>query len=395
MRILSLSSVFPNPSDPGLGPFVRARLQRVANDASVRVVAPVPVVDYSAAGHRWIGSRRLPQERRDGGLIVYHPAWIYAPGGPFFNATLLSWQLAGLVGKIRAEFPFDVIDAHFGYPEGVAAGMLARRFGVPYTITLRGNETMHAGYRWRRWLMKSALRHAGAVISVSDSLRQFAIANGATPANCVTISNGIDTEIFYPRPREECRRRLGVGDQEKVVVCVGSLIERKGHHHVIRAIAQLRNEGCRASVWIAGGAGREGNFEQQIHDCIRELQMSDQVRMLGQVKAEMLPELLSAADLLCLASSREGWPNVVHEALGCGTPVVATTVGGIADMVPDERYGFLVPPGDNQRLRSALSQALKREWNREEIAAWGSSRSWNQVASEVLATLQHVVAASR
>jgi teichuronic acid biosynthesis glycosyltransferase TuaC len=395
MRILSLSTVFPNPSDPGLGPFVRARLERMAAaGAELRVVAPVPVIDYAAAGRRWIGARNLPRERREGNLRVYHPRWIYAPGGPFFNAILLAGQLAGMVSRIRAEFPFEVIDAHFGYPEGIAAGMLARRLGVPYTITLRGNETMHAGYRWRRLLMKRALRHAGAVISVSESLRQFAIAMGAEPARCITISNGIDTEVFYPRPREECRRRLGVADGEKVVISVGSLIERKGHHHVIRALARLRDEGCPATLWIAGGAGREGRFEQEIERCIRESGMGERVRMLGQVKAQSLPELLSAADLLCLASSREGWPNVVHEALGCGTPVVATTVGGIADMVPGERYGLLVPPGDGARLRSALSLALRREWDRDAVAAWGGSRSWKQVASEVLATFGKLLPAS-
>jgi teichuronic acid biosynthesis glycosyltransferase TuaC len=386
MRILSLSTVFPNPSEPGLGLFVRARLQQMAAGAELRVVAPVPVIDYGA-GWRWIGSRKLPDKRFEGDLLVYHPPWLYAPGGPFFNALLMSVQLAGPVSRIRSEFPFELIDAHFGYPEGVAAAILARRLGVPYAITLRGNETMHAGYRGRRWLMKGALRHAGVVISVSESLRQFAITMGAEPARCVTISNGIDTRIFYPRPREECRRRLGVAEGEKVVICVGSLIERKGHHHVIRALARLRNEGCRTTLWIVGGPGREGHFEEDIHRCIRELDMGDHVRMLGQVDSQVLPELLSAADLLCLASSREGWPNVVHEALGCGTPIVATTVGGIADLVPAERYGLLVPPGDQERLRSALSQALNREWDREGIAALGGCRSWKQVASEVLAAL--------
>jgi glycosyltransferase involved in cell wall biosynthesis len=94
---------------------------------------------------------------------------------------------------------------------------------------------------------------------------------------------------------------------------------------------------------IAGSAGREGRFEERIREVVSQLQMESKVRFLGQVAPAVLPELMSAADLLCLASSREGWPNVVHEAMGCGAPIVATDVGGVADMVPSESYGVRHP----------------------------------------------------
>jgi glycosyltransferase involved in cell wall biosynthesis len=104
-----------------------------------------------------------------------------------------------------------------------------------------------------------------------------------------------------------------------------------------------------------------------------------------------MAELLSAADVFCLASYTEGWPNVVNEALACGAPVVATHVGGVPSMVTSERYGFLVPPRDPNALRDALREALKRTWDRASISDWGRSRSWQQVAREVIDVMQSVV----
>lgn len=392
MRILSLSTVFPNPHDRGHGLFVRARLEEIARTGpEIRVVAPVPMVDYSAAGSRLSRSRRIPTEARDGSLSILHPRWIYLPGGFACNAILLYRQLAGPIARLRRSFPFDVIDSHFAYPEGIAAGLLASRFGVPYSITLRGNETMHAGYSGRKWLMRRALSRAGAVISVSASLQRFALSMGADPSRCVTIPNGIDTGIFYPRDRQQARRKFGAVAGETVVASVGSLIERKGHHLIIDALARLRRENRPATLWIAGSAGREGHFADQLAAQIDRLGMSQNVRLLGQIDQQTLPELLSAADLFCLASSREGWPNAVHEALGCGTPVVATDVGGIPDMIPSERYGLIVPPGNPDLLYQALSRALSTQWDRDAIAAWGAARSWKQVAAEHLQALQNMI----
>ena len=85
-----------------------------------------------------------------------------------------------------------------------------------------------------------------------------------------------------------------------------------------------------------------------------------------------------------LASDREGWPNVVHEALACGTPVVATDVGGVPDLIPGSDFGIVVPPGDQTSLDKAICEALTRSWDHAAIAAWGMSRTWDAVAGDVL-----------
>ena len=159
----------------------------------------------------------------------------------------------------------------------------------------------------------------------------------------------------------------------------------------MRALHELRAEGVRACLVIVGSAGPEGTYEEPLRKLAAELGLQDQVRFLGQVAPEALPELMSAADVLCLATTREGWPNVVHEALACGTPVVATDVGGIPDMIPSLEHGFVVPVNHAAALREALREALARSWDHAAISARARARSWDQVAAEVLAQMQQVL----
>ncbi len=384
MNILTLSTTFPNPAEPAFGIFVRARMERAGALANVRVVAPVAWIDYSRASGA-LFRPRPPEQRRDGTLAVYHPAWFYPPLGGALNAAFLFARCLRLARRLDREARIDVIDAHFGHPDGVAAALLGAALNRPFVVTLRGNETMHASYAFRRKAISWALRRAAGVITVSAPLREFALSLGAAPDRVAVIPNGVDTSIFYPRPRS--RPKGGA----KVILSAGYLIERKGHHHLIRAAKRLRERGVRCEVWIAGGPGREGQFEERLRGLTAELDLVDAVQFLGAVPPSRLGELMSEADVFCLASSREGWPNVVNEALACGTPVVATRIGGVPELVPSPEYGIIVEPGDQQGLEAALEAALSREWNREAIARWGQSRSWDNVAREVVAFLEQAI----
>jgi teichuronic acid biosynthesis glycosyltransferase TuaC len=222
------------------------------------------------------------------------------------------------------------------------------------------------------------------VITVSERLREFAISLGAAPERVCTIPNGINVRIYFQRDRDAMRRKHGIPSDQLMLLSAGYLIERKGHHRVITALAALRRDGLPAGLWIVGTAGREGRYEKKIRDLVIELGLSEDVHFVGGVPPEVLGEYMSAADVFCLASSREGWPNVVHEALGCGTPVVATDVGGVPDLIPSQEHGFVVPIGDQEALENALRSALLQTWNRPAIAARAQSRSWEQVAEEVI-----------
>jgi glycosyltransferase involved in cell wall biosynthesis len=220
----------------------------------------------------------------------------------------------------------------------------------------------------------------------------LAIELGVQPAVARTIPNGIDPDIFRPHDRLESRRKYGMPGSSLVLVCVGELVERKGHHLVVRALRRIVDAGLDAQLWIAGAAGRDGPaYEGAIRNLASELALSERVHFLGFVPRTELAGLLSAADVFCLPSTLEGWPNVVHEASACGAPVVATAVGGVPEMLPSERYGMVVPVGDQNALDDALIAALRKQWDRNAISAWGRSRSWKAVAEEVLLEMDEIV----
>ena len=383
-KVLSISTVYPRPGEENLGGFVKSRLQHVSDLLPVKVVSPVPVIDYGAGGQR---PTSIPHRRQDGNVEVFYPRWLYPPQGGFLNSWFLAARLLPFLKNLRGRYDFDVIDSHFGHPAGVAAGLVAAALRCPFTITLRGSEVMHARVAGRRRWMAWSFRRASRIIAVSESLRQFAISLGGDPGRVRTIPNGIDSAVFYPRPYSETRARLGMPPDRPIILSVGYLIEGKGHHRVIRALAEIRAAGIPAELWIIGGPGRGSRFDENIRQAVRECALDKATHFCGTLKPAAVAEHMSAADVFCLASSREGWPNVVHEALGCGTPVVATNVGGIPDMLPSPDYGLIIPPDNHAELVSALGQALKSTWDRERIAAWGRARSWHEVAAETAAVL--------
>jgi glycosyltransferase involved in cell wall biosynthesis len=395
VKIVSISSVFPNPNEPGLGLFVRSRLLHMARSADVVVVAPVPAVDYSNPQRRWLHGLRVPPRREDAGIQILHPRWLFPPGGTPVNVFCLFFRLLWTLVRVRRRFRFDIIDAHFGYPEGVAAMLLARVFGCPAAITLRGSEPVFGAYRFRGRCLRWALRRADGIFAVSEQLRRFAIDAGAKPERVRTIPNGIDRHVFYPRDSARCRVKWGMREERRTVVCAGELIEAKGHHMVIGAVRNLIAEGHAVDLYIAGGLARGGApFDQRLARSIEEWNLGANVRLVGWINREALAELMSAADVFCLASFTEGWPNVVAEALACGTPVVATEVGAVPDMLPDERYGIIVPPREQDLLTGALRRAITVRWDREAIAAWGRSRSWEDVGREVIESMECMVHAA-
>jgi lipopolysaccharide exporter len=393
-RVLSVSTEFPNPTEPGKGLFVRSRLAAIAARASmlpVLVVAPVALLDYANPRGDLLAAQRIPRQRHEGSIQVLHPRWLYPPRGGWMNAWFLFARLLPLALRLRARRRFDVIDAHFAHPEGIAAVLLGRTLGLPVVVTIRGSELRYRHQPSKRWWMSWALRRADRVIAVSDGLRALAIDLGVDPRRVRTVPNGIDTGTFARRDRRRCRARHGLPLDAPTVLSAGDLAELKGHHRVIAAVEALNERGLGARLLIAGGVGRSGRYADTLREQVGSAGLTGRVVFLGEVTQPTLAELMCAADVFCLASSSEGWPNVVNEALACGTPVVATDVGAVRQMIDSDRAGFVVPVHDDRALAEALSEALTRDWDHEAISAWGRSRSWDQVAGEVVEEMRAVV----
>jgi glycosyltransferase involved in cell wall biosynthesis len=397
LPILSLCCLYPNLVQPGQGLFIHRRLQCLAELADLKVFAPFAVVQYgNRKGQRVrLGNRACPIWRQDGKIVVWHPRWFYPPFSGSLTPLWLALQLVFRLARLRKEFPFELIDTHFGYPEGIAGAILSSWLGVPFTMTLRGNEPKHSRSWLGRQAMRWALHRAGRVFAVSERLRQFALETGAGAGKVTTIPNGVDAAIFHPRDRAECRMRHSLPLDRPIILSAGALVERKGHHRIMEALRSLAADGCKAHLVIAGGPGPEGEYEKKLRGLVAASGLESRVILAGAVSAETLAELMSAADIFCLASTNEGWPNVVHEALACGTPVVATDVGAIPEMLADPGNGVIIPVNDSVRLQRALATALETHWDRTAISRWGHARSWTQVAGEVLQEMQAMVTEKR
>jgi glycosyltransferase involved in cell wall biosynthesis len=384
LRVLSLCTVYPNAQDPQSGLFVRSRLQALGELADVTVVAPLAIVEYSSRRVRLFGKKVRTREQ-DGMCRVLRPKWFYPPMGGIWNSIFLFLRLLGPLARLRKEFPFQVIDAHFGYPEGVAAALLSWWFRVPFAITFRGSETDHSRWRGRKAALEWASRRASRIITVSDRLQKFAIALGAERAQTRHIGNGVNTELFHPVDREAIRRLYRL--PAPLIVSAGHLIPLKGHHRIVRALKGLHEEGIRAGLLILGGEGTAHSCRSEILAQIRAAGLENEVHLLGERRSEDVAALIGTADVFCLASSSEGHPNVVNEALACGTPVVATDVGAVPQMLPSEEYGIIVPRDDVPALERGLRRALTKDWDRTRIAAFGKQRTWRQVGEEAFEEL--------
>ena len=379
-RLLVFSTLFPHPGQPGAGLFIRERMFRVATRRPVTVVAPVPWFPLQGLIRRFRPHYRPPAPRHEvqQGIEVHHPRFFSLPGiGRRFDGWMLALGSRRLLRRLCRQGRVDLIDAHFGYPDGYAAVRLGRWLRRPVTLTLRGTEPRHSRTPGLRSRLRGALQSADHVISVSESLRQVALGLGVPPERATVVGNGVDTDKFHPVDRGEARRQLGLSDQAQVLVTVGGLCERKGFHRVIEQLPQLLERHPELHYLVVGGATAEGDWSERLQRMTADLGLQERVHFLGSLPPDALKGVLSAADVFVLATRNEGWANVILEAMACGLPVVATDVGGNAEVISAPWLGSIVPFGDGAALGAALDQALTRDWDRQAIIDHARANSWD------------------
>jgi teichuronic acid biosynthesis glycosyltransferase TuaC len=389
MRILTFTSLFPDSSRPNFGVFVYQRMAHVSRlpGNTITVVAPVPYMPSWVPGEKARKYRAVPANQRFGELLVYHPRYPLIPKvGLTLHGLLMFLGAYSTVRRLVAQQHFDCIDAHFVYPDGFAAVLLGRAFGIPVIASARGTDiNLYPTIRHIRPLLKWTVQHADGLIGVCSALSQEMIALGARPERVRTIGNGVDPSRFSPANQTEVRILLKIPDGRKIILAVGSLVTVKGYHLLIPAIADLKRRGIPVRLYIAG----EGPARPQLERMLHHLDLSDDVILLGNVPNDQLRSWYSAADVSCLSSSREGWANVLLESMACGTPVVASRIWGTPEVVVSDDLGLLVDL-NSQAIADGLSAALQRSWNREQIALFARQRSWDTVGSEVQQWLEEV-----
>lgn len=383
MKVLVFTNLYPNKLNPNFGVFIRNRTLALNNraDVDVKVVAPVPWFPPIKVSKKWYQFSQIPKHEVIDGIDVYHPRYLVTPKiGMSLYGFWMFLGVRGLLRRLRRDFPFELIDAHFLYPDGYAACLLGDFLNCPVTVTARGSDvTSYIQKPIINKLIQTVFRKATSLVAVSRSLKEVMVANGADESKLAVISNGIDPSRFYPLSLAEARQQVGISGSDKIVLTVCSLVELKGVHLLIEALSLLDGDKADSVKLVIIGTGPEGD---RLKELVDKYSLADRVVFVGSVANEKLVDWYNAADLFFLGSSREGWPNVVCESLACGTPVVATAVNGIPEILDSEELGIMVERSP-AAFADGIAQALGRSWNRQLIAQKGRQRTWQNVAAEV------------
>lgn len=351
LRVLTLSTLFPNAAHPQLGGFVARQTQALAQlpDTHVEVMAPLGVPPWPLrrlARYRAIDA--LPFHEQWQGLRVWRPRYLHLPGSDGrWDVRAMVAALAPVLQKIRQRFPFDVLAAQYFFPDGPVAVALGRHCGVPVSIKARGSDIHYWGHRPGPARAIIAAGHAAdGLLAVSAALKADMVALGLPAARIAVHHNGVDQDLFQPRPRATAKADLGVSGP--LMVTLGALIPRKQQAIVIAALAHLPD--VRLALI---GDGPDRAALEQLADT---LGVAQRLLWLGQLPPGAISPWLAGADVMVLPSRSEGLANAWLEALACGTPIVITDVGGAREVLTDPRAGRIVVPNPADIAQAA--QAL-------------------------------------
>lgn len=387
LRILTFTTLYPSAARPTFGLFVENRLRHLvaSGEVEARVVAPVPWFPFKGDRFGVYGAcARTPHREVRHGIEVLHPRFPVIPkvGMQFTPISLARFARRTIEGLMAEGYDFDLIDAHYFYPDGVAAAMLGRWLRKPVVITARGTDlNVFPDYPAARSRIVDAATQTAGIITVNGALKARLQELGVDGSKVRVLPNGVDLELFNPDGDREADGNTGQGP---LLLSVGNLVPLKGHDITIRTLTILKE----ARLVIAG----TGPEEARLRDLARTLDVADRVRFLGVVPQTELPRWYRAADALVLASSREGMANVLLEALACGTPVVASDIPGMGEVVGPPESGRLMTDRTPEALAAALRALLTNPPDRAATRSYAERFSWDATTQGQIKLFQEVLA---
>lgn len=384
--LLVIAPDFPDEANRYIGGvFVKHQLEPIRQAfRRVVVIAPVPL-----SGGR-VASDRFCRDYRYGNVEVHFPRALFVPRR--LRLPQLDWAKPYLDLRARAVeqlirsrgIRFDLVHAHFTWPSGHIARRLKEAYAVPSVLTV------HEDSGWLAEEAASAHPLVVAAWQAQDAIvrvnrRDVPLLERYNP-HVLSIPNGYPPE-FRSMDREDCRRRLGLSPDAKVLFSLGYLVEQKGFAYLVEAMRRVADTRDDVICCIGGS----GPLHEALQGRIDELDLADRVRLLGFVEDALVPVWMNAADLFVMSSLNEGNPTVMFEALGCARPFVGTRVGGIPEIIDSEDYGLLVDPADPTALADAIVAGLDRSWDLDRIRDYGRQFSWEAIGARLLVVYADVL----
>jgi len=377
MKLLTITSLYPNHVENNLGIFIETRLNYLREkypDIAHTVIAPVPWFPFT---HKKFGQyakhAQVEKFEHCNGVDIYHPKYLVIPKiGMTVTPFFMAFSMGLLLRKLKKNnISFDIVDGHYFYPDGVAIALVAKWFKYPFTITARGTDlNLIPQYKVPRKLIQWAANKANHCITVCAALKDVLLELGISDSKISAMRNGVNLERFSPsKNRTELRQLLNIKDT--TLISVGYLIERKGHHLIIEALKSLPD----VNLVIIGS----GPWFEKLSKLAEQHGVAERVKFTGSLPQDKVADYFRAGDIGMLASSREGWANVLLESMACGTPVVATKVWGTPEVVASKDAGVLVER-TSESIAQGVKTLLEQKIDRDKTRAYAEQFNWDETS---------------
>jgi len=377
--ILLISNLYPNSKESTRGLFIKQLSESLSKKVSVTVIAPLPFnpLEYLSK------TNQVPAMEKIGGITVYHPRYLVIPKmlrsltGYFFYFAIKT-----LVKNLKSMGKADVISSHWVYPDSFAATLMAKKLDCPIAVHALGCDiNEYTKYKIRKRLITKTLNNSDINIVKSQALKDAILKLGVPNDKTHVVHNGVDHNTFFKIPTSVARQNLALSNQKKYCLFVGNFQIEKGLEYLVEASSYIENQNVH--FLIIGS----GPLEKEIKILANKLDVINKFSFLGKVEHKQIPIYMSASDLLCLPSLREGCPNVILESLSCGTPVVASNVGAVPDIITSDKLGVIVPAKQPKLLAEGILRGLKIDKENMPTFNW---YSWEENSKKVLKLLNSI-----
>ena len=342
-----------------------------------------------------------------GNRVVHIPA---GPESPRPKEELLSYIPNFVTGILNfsetKQINYDIIHSHY-WLSGLAALQLREQWDAPviqmfHTLALlknkiaKNDDEIEGSYRVDG--ERQVINNADYIIaSTIDEFENLVDLYSAQPNKIKIVPPGVDTSRFYPISSDEAKEFINMPTTEKMILFVGRIEPLKGIDTLIRAIAQMRKADvmadCPHYLYVIGGEpdSKETNSNpemKRLKVLCRDLGVGDLIVFMGKKDQDTLQYYYSAAEIVVMPSNYESFGMVALEAMACGTPVVATQVGGLQHLVQDGVTGFIVPHNDPDALELSLTQLICKPELREQLSDnsvnYAKTYSWDVVTPKII-----------
>ena len=387
LNLLVITNRYPHPKDSLVASFIKAQVDSLKNNFNkIFVISIIPFIPPLLSKFPFLN----PRWRRDALASDYKYNNVEVH---FAKYPTLSFEYSRekrgekafkIVNKIiqKYEIKFDLIHAHFLYPAGFVGSRLKEEYNKPFVVTGHGYDVYNLPFRNDKWneKIRSVLNLADFITTPSKSNQEKLKLLGVESEKICVIYNGFNPKVFRAMPTDVARKELGLPRDKKIILSVGHLEPVKGHEYLIKAMKIIMDKTDDVLCLIVGS----GSKERYLKNLISKLNLENNVILAGGRPHSEIPLWMNACDVFVLPSLSEGNPTVMFEALGCGKPFVGTKVGGIPEIITNEKLGILVEPKNVIELASTILKALGKNWDRNYILEYAKQFSWDKIVKQIL-----------